>query len=221
MIEKLLLIALVLTTYSCSPSDEELMEQAAKYEQNGNYSQAIETLDEIINQSPDNLGAYINRGTYKSHLELFEEANEDYFAALKLDESNTMALFNLGVNYDELNNPSQARKYFIKAEVSMRNTVAWTVESFEPSESHDFDIPIHEIQHELGIIEEHLGNSHETIRCMTSSIEANFELEYSHYMLGHAYFQMGAPEKACESFRISADLGNLHAKELIKKYCDI
>ncbi len=67
-----------------------------------NYSGAIDDYSIILELSPDNLKALINRAFCFARIEDYSNAVADYSDILKLESGNTHALYNRAISYDKL-----------------------------------------------------------------------------------------------------------------------
>ncbi|WCO03569.1 tetratricopeptide repeat protein [Psychroserpens ponticola] len=234
MREKLIYILIFgVLLYSCDfTSADEYYNQAFEYEEKGDLKKAIELLDKSIEKQSDFRPALLNRGYYKTELGNLDGGIMDYKKILEFDSDNTLALYNIGTNYQELEKPKKAIEYFTKALntsgalTSFANSNGGTLGlrtnlDFDKLDNdNDFEIHKCKIQFSRGVNYFFTKKYDLAIIDFENSIKANYNKAESHFFLGGIYLEKAELNKACENFTLSADLGDLDAKEKIKVHCN-
>jgi tetratricopeptide (TPR) repeat protein len=213
-------------------SAEEYLNEAFEYEEKGELQKAIELLDKAIEKKPNFRPALLNRGYYKSQLGKRADGISDYEKILSFDSGNTLALFNIGINYQELAKYEKAISFFTRALNS--DGVSFVIPNsdggylimranidFDPLDNDmDFEVTKSEIEFSRGI--NYLFNEQYdyAIVDFENTIKANYDRVNSYFFLGEIYLKKDNFEKACKNYTLSANLGDLDAKEKLKKHCE-
>jgi tetratricopeptide (TPR) repeat protein len=218
---------------SCNfTSAEEYVDMAHEYEEKGELLKAIESLDKAIEKKSNFRPALLNRGSYKSQLGKREDGILDYKKILSFDSGNTLALFNIGINYQELAEYEKAIDFFTRALKSdgvssvipnsdggyliMRANI-----DFDPLDNDmDFEVTKSEIEFSRGVNYFFDKQYDYAISDFENTIKANYEKVNSYFFLGEIYLKKEDFVKACDNYTLSANLGDLDAKEKLKKYCE-
>ena len=102
MLKNLIYISLIsILLSSCDfKTAEDYYDLAYQLEEQGKYQEAIVFLDKAIEKKPDLKPALLNRGADKSILKDYNGAIRDYELILIYDSDNTLALMNIGNNYN-------------------------------------------------------------------------------------------------------------------------
>ena len=213
-------------------SADEYYNQAFEYEKKGDLKKAIELLDKSIEKQSNFRPALLNRGYYKTELGNLNSGIMDYKKILEFDSDNTLALYNIGINYQELEKPKKAIEYFTKALntsgalASFTNSNGGTMSlrsnlDFDNLDNdNDFEVHKCEIQFSRGVNYFFNKEYNRAIVDFENSISANYNKASSHFFLGGIYLKMDNLNNACENFTLSANLGDLDAKEKLKEYCE-
>ncbi|WP_040254389.1 tetratricopeptide repeat protein [Psychroserpens mesophilus] len=212
-------------------SADEYYNQAFEYEEKGDLKKAIELLDKAIEKKSDFRPALLNRGYYKTELGNLDGGIMDYKNILKFDSDNTLALYNIGINYQELEKPKKAIEYFTKA---LNTSGALT--SFSSSNGgtlslskaldfntldndNNFEVHKCEIQFSRGINYLFLKEYDNALEDVENCIKANYSKKESYFLKGDLYFLIGDTTKACENYEKSSKLGYLEARNKYKIFC--
>jgi tetratricopeptide (TPR) repeat protein len=75
---------------------------AYEYEEDGELNKAIELLNKPIEKQSDFRPVVLTHGYYKTELGNLNSRIEDYKKILALDSDNTLALYNIGINFQNL-----------------------------------------------------------------------------------------------------------------------
>ena len=137
---KLAIIIFLLTASVCfaqaqtqpqtAPLQEQTYEKAKKFFEEGKYEEAIDQLDQAIEQDPNSKNAYVLRGTSYDSIGQYDQAMADYTRAIEIDPEFVAAYNNRGSVYitleqyekglPDLNkalelNPENANSYYNRA----------------------------------------------------------------------------------------------------------
>ena len=203
MQKKLILIFTIFVIFiSCDfTSADEYYNQAFQYEENGDLERAIELLNKSILKEPEFRPALLNRGYYKTELGNLNDGITDYKKILEFDSDNTLALYNIGINYQELEKPKEAINYFTKALntngalTSFANSNGATLGlrtnfDFENLDNdNDFEVHKCEIQFSRGINYLVIKEYNKAITDFENSIQANYSKAESYYFIGEVYLE--------------------------------
>ena len=210
----------ILLLSSCGKSAEELLMEAEKYDEIGQYERGIEILNLAIEKEPEYLGAYINRGAYKSSLKRFDNAVSDYQKVLDLDPENTLATYNIGNSYRLSGNLKKAKEYYdlaFKTKGGEMITIDYKPNSF--IEKSHYDVPSAEIFYHRGLVYYDLLDYEKAYSDFSNSLEQNYEPADNYYMIGSCLLMTGNTELACEKYKKAMELGNEMAKSEFNKRC--
>ena len=109
----ILIMLLLNGLFSCDTrSADSYLEEAYELGDSGKYSEAIIVLDKAIEKKPDFIAALIERGYYKMILTKNNDAIKDFQTVLSLDKSVSLAMFDIGCCYYNLDEPKKAITYF-------------------------------------------------------------------------------------------------------------
>ncbi len=233
MREKLINILILSVLFiSCDfTSADEYYNQAFEYEEKGDLKKAIELLDKAIKKQPQFRPALLNRGYYKSELGNLNDGIKDYQKILEFDSDNTLALYNIGMSFQDLEKPEKAIEYFSRAldtESALTSfpnvnggTLGLRTNLHFNALDNDNDFEVHkcEIQFSRGINYLIIKEFNKAITDFENSIEANYSKSESYFFIGEAYLEKKDSTNACENFIKSAKLGDLDARERIKLHC--
>jgi len=216
----LILITSILLLSSCGKSVEELILEAEKYDEIGQYEKGIEILNKAIEKEPKHLGAYINRGAYKSSLKRFDSAVSDYQKVLELDPKNTLATYNIGNSYRQSGNLKKAKEFYnLALNTKGGEFVTFDYEPNSIIEKSLYDVPSGEIYYNRGIVYYDLLDYENAYTDFNNSLKQNYKPADSHYMIGVCLFMTGNTELACEEYKKAIALGDNMAKSEFKKHC--
>ena len=210
----------ILLFSSCGKSAEELLLEAEKYDEIGQYEKGIEILNQAIEKDPEYLGAYINRGAYKSSLEDYESAISDYQKVLKLDPKNTLATYNIGNSYRQSGNLKKAKEFYdlaFKTKGGELITIDYVPNSFIDKSL--FDVPSTEIYYNRGLVHYDLLDYEKAYSDFNNSLKNDNEPADNYYMIGSCLLMTGNTELACEQYKKAMELGDEMAKSEFEKHC--
>ena len=210
----------ILLLLSCGKSAEELLLEAEKYDELGQYEKGIEILNQAIEKDPEFLGAYINRGAYKSSLEDYESAISDYFKVIQLDPNNTLATYNIGNSYRQSGNLKRAKEYYdlaFKTKGGELITIDYVPNSYIDKSL--FDVPSAAIYYNRGLVNYDLLDYESAYSDFYNSLKNDYKPAANYYMIGSCLLITGNKELACEQFKNAIELGDEMAKREFEKYC--
>ncbi|WP_225037399.1 tetratricopeptide repeat protein [Winogradskyella sp. SM1960] len=212
-------------------STDEYYNQAFEYEEKGDLETAIDLLDKAIEKESDFRPALLNRGYYKTESGNLDGGIMDYKTILEFDSDNTLALYNIGINYQELEKPKKAIEYFTKALntsgalTSFTNSNGGTLGfrtnlDFDTLDNdNDFEVHKCEIQFSRGINYLYLKEYDNALEDVEYCLKVNYSKKESYLLKGDLYFLKGDTIKACENYEKSMKLGDLVAINKHKIYC--
>ncbi|WP_298417266.1 tetratricopeptide repeat protein [uncultured Kordia sp.] len=225
----LYVLLLLMLLNSCGfLTEEDYYINASNYADSGDYLNAIVLLDKAIARKPDFKDALIYRGYCKSMLGQIKESTIDYKKALKLEPNNTLTLFNLAGNYNELENYEEGIKYYSKA-LQSKYVIACSaapeginlklISPFDDSDETGYEIEECELYYWRGLSYYENKDYKSAIIDFQKSITQNYNTDTSYYYLGEIYVKEENIQKACEYFTLAANLGDVDAPEKLAKYC--
>ncbi|MCF8297417.1 MAG: hypothetical protein K9J13_07750 [Saprospiraceae bacterium] len=220
--KQILFILTVIILTSCDfKSSADYNSEAEKLEQDGKYKEAISLLNKALEKDPRNIYALINRGVDKSILEDYRGAIIDYSTIIEIDSANTLAYLNRGKNKKRLDDFQGAIEDFEKA-IKTKGCEQIYFNSVENSfveTGFEFDVKMEEIRYERGIARYYIDSLQTAFKDFDFCIQKNFELSESYYWRGVIYLAYDMKTEACEDLKISSELGDKNAIELMEKYC--
>ena len=233
MREKLIyiLISSVILSSCNFTSADAYFNQAFEYEEKGDLPKAIELLDKAIEKQSDFRPALLNRGYYKTELGNLKDGISDYQKILKFDSDNTLALYNIGLNFQDLEEPQKAIEYFTRALntdgalTSFPNENGGTLgirkklDFSKIDNDNDFEVHDCEIQFSRGINYLFIKEFDKAITDFENSIEANYSKADCYFLIAEAYIEKKDSINACENYIKSAKLGDLDARNKLKLHC--
>jgi tetratricopeptide (TPR) repeat protein len=188
-------------------------------------------LDKVIKKNPQNIQVLMNRGVYKSFLDDYKGAVEDFTKVIEIDTSNELAYLNRGKSNTNLGNYTEAIDDFTKT-IKMKggreteDGGLWYIKIVKNplpfiNNNNDlaaFDVTMEEICFERGFARYNIGSLRLALNDFYFCVQSNFEPAESYYMLGLIYIAYGNMEEAYLAFNKSRMLGFSDAQEMIDKY---
>lgn len=210
----------ILLLSSCGKSAEELLLEAEKYDEIGQYEKGIEILNQAIEKDPEYLGAYINRGAYKSSLKDYESAISDYKKVLELDPKNTLATYNIGNSYRQSGNLKRAKEFYdLTFQTKGGEIIIIDYKHNNIIDKSLFDVPSTEIYYNRGLVYYDLFDYEKAYSDFNNSLKNDNDPSDNYYMIGSCLLMIGNTELACEYYKKSMDLGDEMAKLEFEKHC--
>ncbi|MDK2772929.1 MAG: tetratricopeptide repeat protein [Flavobacterium sp.] len=233
MLKKLSYILSFIILTSCDfTSAESYYNQAIELSQQKKYENAILLFDKAIEKKDNFRPALINRAYCKAEIGDYKEAIKDYEKVIQFDSDNTFALCEIGYNWSNLKNHQKAIDFYNKALNtegalhtslnSERQKIAINtnleVKLFDNNA--DYNVLDCEIYYNRGIEYFKLKEYEKAINDFKKSLETDNMISNSHYYIGKSYLELNDTIKSCENFIISANLGDIEAKEMLNKHCN-
>ena len=101
-----------------------LFDEATELFQNGNYNQANEIYDQILETTPNNISTLNMKGIGYSNMEMHSKSLKQFYKVLENDPDNARALLGMGVGFGNLGEYSESLAYLEKADkIKPNNTV--------------------------------------------------------------------------------------------------
>jgi tetratricopeptide (TPR) repeat protein len=219
-VRKITFVALIvfLTFSSCEVrSTKELFHEACKYENLGNFQEAILLLNKAVQQDSTYLPAYINLGADESTLGRYQAAIDHYSTAIRLSPANTLALLNRGRNKSRLGNYRAALEDFQRA-VNSKGCDSFWVDIHLKNGDYDCSMP--EILLERGIAYYNIDSLKKAFHDFKFCIASQYEPGIAYRFCGFIYISTGDKDWGCKFLQKAAELGDADAVKNIAKYCN-
>lgn len=201
-------------------SAKELLVEASKYEDRGNWQKAILLLSKAIQKDSSYLPAYLNRGADESALGHYQAAIDNYSTVIRLSPANTLALLNRGKNRNRLGDYRVALEDFRRAVDSKGGELVWI--DLQPNNFVDagYDCSMQEILLERGVAYYNLDSLNEALRDFQFCIAKHFALGIAYRFRGFIYIASGKKDRGCTDLKKAASMGDTDAVKGIVKYCN-
>ncbi len=200
---------------------ENLIIDAQKNIENGNYSKALILIKDAIKLDSSQSIAFLVRGKINSLLENDSSAIKDYTKAIHLNPQNTSAYFHQGVSYSLMDRDDLAINCFNEA---IRTKTEGSL-IFETS-NNDLLIFERQIDVTMPALRFYRGKSFYNLKRDSLSLEdflycinTNYNKSNSLLYAGVLLLNKGVLEKGCLYLREAYVLGNEDAKRYISKFC--
>jgi len=222
---KWLLIVSLLIVLGCdSTTPEEYFDSAYAHIENEEYSLAIIELDKALEKRPDFRPALIQRGYCKLQLADEFSAIDDFMTLLKYDPDNTLALYNLGACYYNLNQFNEAISYY---SLALKTDGARDPKNNEPvmvfaddlDNEENYFIETDDIRFDRGTALVRSASYGDAINDLEYVIQQEDYPVETHYWLANAYLGTQDTISACDNYRISAEYGIAESMEYMEILC--
>ena len=101
-----------------------LFDEATELFQNGNYNQANEIYDQILETTPNNISTLNMKGIGYSNMEMHSKSLKQFYKVIENDPDNARALLGMGIGFGNLGEYSESLVYLEKADkIKPNNTV--------------------------------------------------------------------------------------------------
>jgi len=211
------------------PQASDLKIVAADYVMLGDFSDADKWLTAVTKETPKDAEAWYLLGRTKYNENRFEEAIECFQQTLSLRENDVKAENNLGLSYQGLNRPDEAKAAYEKAISWQKDSPAKDAQPYlnmgillADQDQHTRALPY--LQQAVALAphnpkaHEQLGRAYDSLK-MTE--KAQHELEQAialapdvaslHFKLGQVYRRQGKQQSAQQQFDICAKLNSAHS----------
>ena len=167
-------------------------EKGYKYNNQGDYRQAIECLRKAIELDPQYAWPWNNMGYAYNELGDYNKAIEYCQKAIELDPKFARPWNNMGYAYDDLGDYNKAIECYRKAiELDPKDALPWN---------------------NMGYAYDHLGEYNKAIECCRKAIELDPKFARPWNNMGHAYDDLGDYNKAIECYRKAIELDPKYAR---------
>jgi hypothetical protein len=222
--KKNILLALLIFIVGCSSkqSEERLLVEATRLDSLGQLKMAIRIYDQILASDSTNINALLDRSFDKGALGQRDGQIKDLKRVLVLQPQNTLALFNLGIAYGNINKYVESIDAFKRAVATKGGemiSVDFKKNEFSKSDTYGFDVPIADIKLERGIVYYHTDSLEKAFEDLSFCIKQKYELGESFYYRAATWVKAGNGEQACKDAKMSSIYGMKQATEIIDKYC--
>lgn len=188
----LLFITSFLWLTACTSSSEAFLEKAKEQLQKGNAKEAVEYLNQAIDNDPENAKAFNMRGASYFELKDFANALLDYEKAINL-------------------NPADYKPYFNRASVKMEKS-DWEGAFNDCTKAAEIQPDTSEIYVKRGMINAALLKVPEAIGDFDEALQLNPKETNALYNRGNIYFQTKDYEKAEKDFMTAVSIDSRFAK---------
>lgn len=179
--------------------EEKKLEKGMDLIEKGNYEEAIDILDDMVNKG-ETAEYYYNIGYIKTSEGKYNEAIEAFRKATQLDHLFAKAFEGMGRAYHALGQSAQAEKYLQKAA-----DIYMDKENMEDAESILNDIleiskDSSNVFNSLGVLFRKKGDFNKALKNYEKALRIHPEETYILYNVGRLYLDMKDPAKATEFF---------------------
>jgi tetratricopeptide (TPR) repeat protein len=184
------------TMWACSESKSNTSDA---YFEKGQFEKAAESYTEELKLKPNDVKLLYNRGRAWQELANYDNAREDFEAALSKDPKNFQVLLSLATIQLEEKNYASALLYATKAE---EISGAPASASFLKARS------LH-----------HLGMTGDALKAYGNAINLDKDFAQAYFNRGMLKIALEQTKGACEDFKLALALDYPGAKEQFQKYC--
>lgn len=218
----ILISFLMVSLTGCGKSTENLLSEAHVLDSLERYEKAIVIYDKVLAKDPDNISALFDRSIDRGHLGDSVGELQDLKAILALDSTNTLALYNSGIAYGNLERYAESIDAFKKAMQTKGGemmTLEFVPNAFVDEELYRYDVPTADIKLERGIVYYKADSVRNAYFDLTYCINKGHALKDSYYYRAMTYVKSGMNEHACKDAKMSLLYGMKEAGEIVEKYC--
>lgn len=176
---------------------EERIEESRKLADKDKFEEAIEILDQLDKEYPNEIDVILDRAIFKSISGKEKESLKDYQKVLMLDPNNTLAYFNLGLSYSNLNRHKKAIENFDKAIKTKGSELAWR-DSGMGSYNNPYDVEMKEIRFERGISRNETGELKGAFDDFSFCINGFYQTGECYVLRGCIYWEYDMKNEACQ-----------------------
>ena len=203
-------------------STDEYFNNACKKEEQGDFEGAIKDLDKVLKRIPNDIEALINRAIDKKALGRYDDAMLDFNKAMILDSNNIVALYNRGNLFAKIENYKAAIDDYNRA-IKLRGGESLY---FELKDNASLglrfsDVEMEAIRLQRGLSLAELLDYENAFSDFSFCIEKRYGHDLAYLWRGVCHYNLGYPEKACEDWEKSKELGMEEAKHFLIYNCKI
>lgn len=214
------LMTCLLLGCSTNPT-ETLFKEARQLDSLERFKEAIVIYDKILTIDDNNINALLDRAVDKGLTGDREGELTDLYKILKLDSTHTLALFNLGVTYGNLEQYKESIEAFNKAMKTKGGehvTMDFAQNDFVP-ELGKHDVPTADIKLERGIVFYKADSVRKAYLDLTYCIENKYKLGDSYYYRGRTYLKADRLKEGCEDLKLAELNGMKKATDALNEVC--
>src|SRR4051794_24700230 len=112
---KILFLICLFFLFSCGNNEEyisEKLKESRDLAERDQLDKAIIILNQLNTDYPDNIDVLLDLGTFKAMSGKYHESLNDFKKVIQIDPQNTLAYYNLGLSYANMNKHSNAVECF-------------------------------------------------------------------------------------------------------------
>lgn len=199
---------------------DEYFNDACQKEEQGDYVGAIKDLDIVLKRKPNDIEALINRAIDKKALGRYDASMQDFNKAMTLDSNNIMALYNRGNLFAEIEKYEKALKDYNKA-IKLKGGENLYFE-WKDNESFGLrfsDVEMEAIRLQRGLSLAEISDYENAFSDFSFCIEKKYGHDLAYLWRGVCYYNLGHPDKACEDWTKSDELGMTEAQDYLINNC--
>ncbi len=218
---------------SCGPTSEEMVGKARTMMTEGNFQGALITLDQVIEQFPDNQPAYNLRGITFLELGETSKALSDFNESVSLDSSDYRAVYNRGNAWYQLGEFTNAVEDYDRAlrlepkaadiYINRGNALVKIEKLNEAINDYQFAMKIdpgNYLTHfNLGYTYFITNRPEDAESCFEKCIDLYSTYAPAYYFLGMIALDKSDSVSACAHLQRASELGYRQATEVMKLYC--
>jgi len=222
--KSLIAISIVFALFSCRDSDTKIskhIKKALEYQQEKDYSKAIDELNRAQESDGNSADLYILRGKVNSQAEKYVEALNDFSQAIAIDPKNTVAYFDQGVTYylaDKNDSAIRAFNNAIKTKGGDSLYLEFNGKLFKDKYI-EADIPMPQIKYFRGLAFYSKSDNENAFNDFSFCFANKYNLKEVNLYLGVILLSSGSTKRGCDHLLTAVQLGNENAQTYINKYC--
>jgi Flp pilus assembly protein TadD len=227
------LVLLLALLSACGPSEEEQLDQSRRHMQEGQYQEAIKTLDALLAENPQEATAYNMRGVAYLESGQPQDAVSDFSQAIRHNAQDYRFWFNRGnarLQTGDLANALLDYNEAIRlqpdvADIYLNRAAVLTQIEQLPAALQDIRLALQQapqdalVQLNAGKIYYALDSMPQASRHLTESVRLDAKRGEAFYLLGTIHKEQGDAAQACTLYRQAAQLGYQEATAAAQSVC--
>ena len=203
-------------------SAEDYLHLAESVAEKGNYKEAIKLADKAINKNNKLVKAYLDRSLFYSKLGNDKKSLLDLKKVITIDPKNTLALYNITLLYDKMENYNKVLYFSNKTFETKDKGIGCYIDKNNNAfgNPEKTDVPSHLIYFERAKANYNLSNLKDAKHDFLMCIDDNYKNSECYYWIACIYSELGDSKLACENFNMARLFGNKNAEDKIEKYCE-